>query len=168
MLGRFILTGALFAGGIITSKAASDAPPFQEVYDLIRTNAVGLEAGELNGAAVEGLLHKLSSEAWRIVPSRSSSTETNVASVSSTALFDESYGYVRIGNVGARLADEFRVALNKLSATNQLKGLVLDLRYAGGFDYDAATKVADRFLGSEQPLLRSRAIDCPLGCKGAR
>jgi C-terminal processing protease CtpA/Prc len=87
------------------------------------------------------------------VPSQSSFTETNVASVSSTALFDESYGYIRIGNVGARLPDEFRVALGKLSATNQLKGLVLDLRYAGGLDYDAATKVADRFLGSEQPLL---------------
>lgn len=43
--------------------------------------------------------------------------------------------------------------LQKLSATNQLKGLVLDLRYASGSDYAAAGKVADRFIGSEQPLL---------------
>jgi C-terminal processing protease CtpA/Prc len=76
-----------------------------------------------------------------------------VAAVSSTALFDESYGYIRIGNVGPKLPEEFRLGLQKLSATNQLKGLVLDLRYANGTDYAAATKVADRFLGSEQPLL---------------
>jgi C-terminal processing protease CtpA/Prc len=153
MLGRFILTGALFAGQIATSNAASDVPPFQEVYDLIRTNAGGVNASELNEAAVEGLLARLSSEAWRIVPSRSSSTETNIAAVSSTALFDQSYGYIRVGNVGPRLPEEFRAAMEKLSSTNQLKGLVLDLRYAAGTDYDAATKVADRFLGSEQPLL---------------
>jgi C-terminal processing protease CtpA/Prc len=141
------------AGGIVALGAASEAPPFREVYDLIRTNAGGIREAELNRAAVDGLLARLGSEAWRILPSEPSSAETNAAAVSSTALFDESYGYIRIGNVGPRLPEEFRLVLQKLSSTNQLKGLVLDLRFASGTDYGAAIKVADRFLGSEQPLL---------------
>ena len=154
MLGRCILTGALFAGGGIVARAAApEAPPFKEVYELIRTNAGGLREAELNGAAVNGLLAKLGSRAWIIDPSKSSATETNVAPVSSTALLDDYYGYIRIADVGPKLPDEFGLVLQKLSATNQLKGLVLDLRYANGNDYSAATKVADKFLGSEQPLL---------------
>src|SRR5687768_2678224 len=155
MLGRCILTGALFAAAGIALRAAgaADAPPFKEVYELVRTNAGGLRETELNGAAVYGLLAKLGSRAWLINPSKSSVTETNVASVSSTAIFDDNYGYIRIGDVGPKLPEEFALVLQKLSATNQLKGLVLDLRYASGSDYSAATKVADKFVGSEQPLL---------------
>jgi C-terminal processing protease CtpA/Prc len=78
---------------------------------------------------------------------------TNVAPVSSSAIFDENYGYVRIGRVGPRLPDEFSTTLQRLSATNKVKGLVIDLRYANGNDYAAAAKVADSFFGSEQPLL---------------
>jgi hypothetical protein len=73
--------------------------------------------------------------------------------VSSSAVFDESYGYIRITRVGAKLPEQFVAALEKLSATNKLKGLVVDLRYADGADYNAAAKVADRFVGSEQTLL---------------
>ena len=73
--------------------------------------------------------------------------------VSSTALFDDSYGYIRIARVGPRLPEQFSSSLQKLGATNRVRGLVIDLRYATGADYDAAAKVADQFLGSEQPLL---------------
>jgi carboxyl-terminal processing protease len=76
-----------------------------------------------------------------------------VAPISSSAVFDDNYGYIRITRVGNRLPDQFTAALAKLSATNKLKGLVVDLRYAEGSDYSAAAKVADQFLGSEQPLL---------------
>jgi C-terminal processing protease CtpA/Prc len=36
---------------------------------------------------------------------------------------------------------------------SKIKGLVLDLRFAGGFDYAAAAKLADSFLSSDRPLL---------------
>ena len=132
---------------------AADGPDFKEVYELLRTHAGSLNDKELNRAAVEGLLAKLNSRAWLVDPSKATAPDTNVAPVSSTALFDESYGYVRIGRVSSRLPEEFSSSLEKLSATNKVKGLVIDLRYATGNDYDAAAKVADRFLGSEQPLL---------------
>lgn len=154
MLGRYFFTGALLASSIIALRAgAPELPPFREVFDVIRTNAGGLSESELNAAAVEGLLSKLGSRAWLIDPSKTSASETNVAPISSTAIFDDNYGYVRISRVGAKLPEEFALVLQKLSATNKLKGLVVDLRYANGSDYAAAVKVADTFLGSEQPLL---------------
>jgi C-terminal processing protease CtpA/Prc len=36
---------------------------------------------------------------------------------------------------------------------NRIKGLVIDLRFAGGKDYAAAVAVANRFFGEEQPLV---------------
>jgi hypothetical protein len=135
------------------SARAVVAADFKEVYDLLRKNAESVNEKELNRASVEGLLSELSSRAWLVDPSKPTATETNVAPVSSTALFDENYGYIRIGRVSSLLPEQFSASLGKLSGTNQLKGLVIDLRYAAGTDYDGAAKVADRFLGSEQPLL---------------
>ncbi|HEV7925898.1 MAG TPA: S41 family peptidase, partial [Verrucomicrobiae bacterium] len=43
----------------------------------------------------------------------------------------------------------------EMTVTNKskIKGLVLDLRFAGGYDYPAAAKLADSFLNSDHPLL---------------
>jgi C-terminal processing protease CtpA/Prc len=51
------------------------------------------------------------------------------------------------------LADQVALAYESLLQTNKLKGLVLDLRFAGGQEYEAAAKVADRFLTKEVALL---------------
>jgi hypothetical protein len=134
-------------------NAAPDTPDFKEVYDLLRSNLGGVSEAELNQAAVEGLLAKLDSRAWLIDPSKTSAAETNVAPISSSAIFDENYGYVRIAQISGQLPAAFSASLKNLSATNKLKGLVIDLRYTSGSDYGAAAKVADRFLASEQPLL---------------
>lgn len=133
--------------------SGAEAADFKEVYELIRANAAGTSEAELNRAAVDGLLTKVSARAWLVDPAKASATDASAAPISSSALFDDSYGYIRIAYLSARLPEQFSTALNKLQATNKIKGLVIDLRYAGGNDYDAAAKVADRFLGSEQPLL---------------
>jgi hypothetical protein len=132
---------------------AANAVDFKEVFELIHANAGGLNEAELNRAAVDGLLAKLHDRAWIVDPAKAAAPDANSAPVSSTALFDESYGYVRVSRVGPRLPEQFITALEKLSATNRIKGLVIDLRYASGSDYAAAAKVVDQFLGSEQPLL---------------
>jgi C-terminal processing protease CtpA/Prc len=138
---------------LTVATRAADTADFKEIYDLLRANAGAVSETELNQAAVEGLLARLDSRVWLINPSKTSNAEMNIVPVSSNAIFDESYGYVRIARVGPQLPEAFSAALENLSATNKLKGLVIDLRYANGSDYAAAGKVADRFLGSEQPLL---------------
>src|SRR6185503_10367081 len=151
--GNLFRRAWLAAVVIAMPMGAAEHSRFTEVYDLLRSHAGSLNEEELNRAAVEGLLTKLSSRAWLIDSSKATAPETNVAPVSSTALFDENYGYVRVSRISNRLPEQFSSSLEKLSATNKIKGLVIDLRYATGNDYDAAVKVADKFFGSEQPLL---------------
>jgi hypothetical protein len=69
------------------------------------------------------------------------------------AVYDGPVGCVRIGRVADGLADKVSADYKSLSASNQLKGLVLDLRYANGHDYAAAVATADLFLPREVPLL---------------
>jgi C-terminal processing protease CtpA/Prc len=70
-------------------------------------------------------------------------------------VFDESFAYVRVAAVTASLPEAFRAAYQQIIETNKakIKGLVLDLRFAGGLDYAAAAKLADSFLSSDRPLL---------------
>ena len=139
--------------GALPLAAAADTPDFKEVFDLLREHAGLVSEADLNRAAVEGLVAKLNTRVWLIDPSKSAAPDTNVVPISSSAVFDENYGYVRVTRVSSKLPAQFGSALEKLSTTNKLKGLVVDLRYADGSDYKAAAKVADEFLGSEQPLL---------------
>lgn len=95
--------------------------------------------------------------------------------LSKVAVYDNSYAYFRIGKVEGNLAETLRLAYEGLVQTNKskIKGLILDLRFAGGTDYAAAAAAADCFLNSEQPLLdwgsgsaraskKTNAIDAPL------
>lgn len=149
---HFWAAGWLAAVALAVPAHAATAD-FKEVYELLKAHAGAVSEADLNRAAVEGLLAQMSARAWLVDPAKSTAPDTNVAPVSSSALFDESYGYIRVARVGSRLPEQFAVALEQLAATNRMKGLVIDLRYANGTDYAAAVKVADRFLGSEQPLL---------------
>jgi C-terminal processing protease CtpA/Prc len=60
-----------------------------------------------------------------------------------------------VASVKADLPEAFRTAYRQILETNksQIKGLALDLRFADGFDYAAAAKLADCFLSSDHPLL---------------
>src|SRR5439155_1191989 len=58
--------------------------------------------------------------------------------LSRTKVYDDSYGYLRVARVATGLADEIKSAHDRLDATNKLKGVVLDLRFADGQDYTAA------------------------------
>jgi hypothetical protein len=140
---------ALFLGA---KALAAEPPNFQEVFDLIRTNAVGVTPAELNIAAVQGFLAKLNTRAWLVESNEPAVQDTNTVGVSASAIFDENYGYIRISRVNAALQEQFMKALAQLSATNKLKGLALDLRFASGTNYNAAARAADQFLSGQQTL----------------
>jgi hypothetical protein len=135
-----------------TAAARPETPPFNEVRDLIRTNAAGLTPAELNRAEVEGLLAKLPTRAWLIGNGDMPASDTNTVALAATAIFDDNYGYLRVGRVGADLPAQFARALKQMSATNKLKGLAIDLRFASGTNYAAAAEIADQFLPREQNL----------------
>src|SRR5439155_27132820 len=77
----------------------------------------------------------------------------NATPLSKISVYDGEIAYLRVGRVPKGLAEAVRRNCDSLLATNKLKGLVLDLRYASGMDYAAAAGVADLFLSKERPLL---------------
>jgi hypothetical protein len=131
---------------------SAPAPNFQEVYQVLSTNLEGVNAVELNRAAVLGLFCQLGPRASLVGSGAGSS---KAAPLAEARVFDSSFAYIRVAAVNADLPEAFRAAYHQMGETNKskLRGLVLDLRFADGFDYAAAAKVADGFLSSDHPLL---------------
>ncbi len=139
----------------IEAEARADtnaAPDFMEVYDLVRAHVRDLGVTELNRAAVQALVTALGPKV-SLVANGEAANATGGPMVSKSSLFDRDIGYVRIARVGEGLAKALRAACDQLGPTNKLKGLVLDLRFAGGDDYAAAVAAADLFVNKERPLL---------------
>jgi hypothetical protein len=149
------LTGLLVltVGQLNLSAATNPAPDFQEVYSLIRMHATGVTDTELNRAAVQGLVTALGPKV-ALTPNGTPAGQSNkIPLLSQTTLFEGSFAYLRVSSVSDGLAAELRNACQRLSSTNKLKGLILDLRYTDGIDYAAAAAVADLFLAKSVPLL---------------
>ena len=154
-----LLAGLLvaFAGQAgLRAQPKSDAgsvPDFKDVYDSIRAHAVGLSDAELNRAAVEGLVTALSPRVMLLTNGSPARPSAAVPLVSKSSIMDGEIAYVRVERVDEGLAAAMREAWQTLGRTNKLKGVVLDLRYAGGDDYAAAAATADVFLKKDVPLL---------------
>ncbi|RVU29208.1 S41 family peptidase [Neptunomonas marina] len=61
-------------------------------------------------------------------------------------MLNEDYGYIRITQFQAKTGQDLEKALEKLQASNELKGLVLDLRNNPGGVLQAAVSVVDAFI----------------------
>lgn len=146
---RLILSAVLLLTAL-TSRAAS--PDFQEVYSILKTNLSGLSDADLQSAAVEGLLSKLGNRA--VLVSKADKAEPSDAKpravVTSSTVMETSYGYVRLGDLGEGADKEVGETLHRLTSTNKLKGLVLDLRFAKGSDQQGIYKVADCFFPGDK------------------
>src|SRR3954471_21063311 len=127
-------------------------PDFKEVYDLIREHAGGIGQDELDRAAVKGLVWALAPRVV-LITNDSQNAGSSVSAVMRSNLFEGGIAYVRVGQVASGLPQAVRGAAEEVKGTNRLKGLVLDLRYAGGDDYASAAGVVDLFLKKEEPLL---------------
>jgi Peptidase family S41 len=142
--------------GLETAATAAEATgkqsmQFEEVFNLLREQMAGFKDADLSRAAAEGLIEKLSPRVT-LVGGASAAGSTNTEPVQAR-VFDGAFGYVRVGRLVAGVEKEFNTVVDGLRSTNRLKGLVLDLRYATGLDYGAAVGIADKFFGSEQPLV---------------
>ena len=134
---------------------ANDPPQFDEVYLLLRAHLNGTSEADLNRAAVDGLLAQLKSSAMLIGPAPAGEAAPADSALGDSIIYDDSYAYFRVLKVETNLARELISSYRELAATNKskIKGVVLDLRFAGGADFAAAAAAADCFLDTAQPLL---------------
>lgn len=130
---------------------STNTPNLEQVRQLIRANLTGVTDAELDRFAFEGLMQALRGKVKLL------DANTPVAAggpnVTRSVLLDSGIGYLRIRSVALGLADEIAEICQALAATNELKGLVLDLRFAEGDDYLAAATVANLFVTEERDLL---------------
>jgi hypothetical protein len=159
MLRKLALVSAIalwVAGCAAISLSAADkstvtSPEFRQVFDLIRENLPGVSEAELNRAATEGLVAKLSP---RVALVGSNDTTVAVsAALTRSNLFESGVLYLRIAIVDPSLERSVKAAWEVFSMSNKLAGVILDLRYACGEDYPSAAAVARLFLQTKQPLL---------------
>jgi len=170
VLGGIVL---LFAIQPVLLAETNDLPHFQEIFRLLRAHLPDVSEEDLNRAAVQGLLTQFYPRVILVTNDSPASAPAEAALVSQATVYDKSYGYLRVARVEAGLPEQLKSAYDKVQATNKLKGLVLDLRFADGHDFKAAADAADRFLSKEQPLLsweensahstaKADAIDVPV------
>jgi C-terminal processing protease CtpA/Prc len=168
------LAGLLALMGQISLPAQTNHADFQEVYDLIRQHATGVSDADLNRAAVQGLVTALGPKVSLVTNGAPTSTAAGMKLVTQANLFDGNIAYVRIARVDEGLSEAIKSAYDQLNSTNKVNGIVLDLRYADGFDYKAATAAADLFASKNGPLLnwgegmvsaheKTNAIAVPVG-----
>jgi C-terminal processing protease CtpA/Prc len=137
-------------------QATPDNPPpkFDEIYKVLGANLAGVTPEQLNDDAVQGLLEALRPRVT-LVSASASQAGASLAPLAQARVFDQSYAYFRVASVNEKLLDSFREAYRTMNQTNggKIKGVVLDLRFADGVDYQAAAKTADCFINADEPLL---------------
>lgn len=75
----------------------------------------------------------------------------NVPSVEDEVLEDNpEIGYILLNQFHSKSAQEMLDSLNRLENRNKIKGLILDLRFNGGGEFDAAIAIAGIFLDGDE------------------
>ncbi len=156
MKTRNLILCLFLAAMVSRADSGNSVPRFDEVYQVLGANLAGVTADGLNRAAVQGLLDQLAPRVTLLSASAGGqSADSNSAPLAQARVFDRSFAYIRVASVNSKLPGAFRDAYRVINQTNsgKIKGIVLDLRFADGDDYQAAAMTADCFLNSDQPLL---------------
>ena len=140
--------------GARTGAQETNALSLDEILPLIRENLPELTEAELKARAAAGLIEQLGSRVELVTTNAAPSESTSGAAVTRKAMYHVDFGYVRLSNVEGGAPEAFFQAYKNLASSNQIKGLVLDLRFASGRDYEAAGRIADAFVAGGQVLLQ--------------
>lgn len=78
--------------------------------------------------------------------------KVTVSSIDVSYLIEDRVGYVKISKFGAKTDEDFLFELRRLKKQG-MKGLIVDLRGNGGGYLNAATALADQFLGDQELIV---------------
>jgi len=135
------------------SEQLQPMPTLDEVRGILLTNLIKTTSEELDRAAVKGILDQLAGKIELVEAPTPRLSDQTAPLITRTDVFDENYGYIRVGRIEDGLAAEFDANLKALPVEDALEGLILDLRFAKGVAYLEAARFVDRFLKKEKTLL---------------
>lgn len=133
----------------LLAHADAPVPPFLELRELVRTHAPGIPETELDAVAASALLAKVRGRV--LTPGETAEPISDEPAIVDKKVL-EGCAYIRVGQVTLALAPQLAAVLQNPDFASS-RGLVLDLRFAGGSDYLAAANVVDRFLSTETTTL---------------
>lgn len=153
-----VVCGAAVAQEAARPPAPAAAPAPLELSDLPAVIATlraryldpsALSDRELNEAAAHGILDHLGNGAKIVDPK--ATNKVAVADVAKTELLADSIHYVRLGKLGRDTAKSLDKAMANIPC-DKTNGVILDLRFVRGDDFNDAAEVAGRFLPKGTPL----------------
>lgn len=134
------------------SRLTADQPSqFESVFQLVRTNLVGIDAERFDRDALRSLLRRMDGQVELLKPGRAVTLETDL--VEPVRRFDQRYGYLRVRHVEAGLAESILEEVRDFDPSGESRGLMLDLRFATGENYDEAVKAVNNFIGRDETQL---------------
>ncbi|MCX8107280.1 MAG: S41 family peptidase [Verrucomicrobiae bacterium] len=162
------------AAVIVRGDTQGRAVDFSEVYQLLRSNLVGVGKADLDSAALQGILDKFHGRVSLVTTNAApKESGTQTPDVVRTNVFAERFAYIRLVSITPETHRTIVAFLDQLRLSNRLDGVTLDLRFVASTDYVAACKIADCFIADRQDLLRlggetvtstakSNAFNCPV------
>lgn len=135
----------------LVSQTAEKTPQFKEVFEILKTKLPNITESQLEKAALNGILTRFSNYVHIVTDSGADNLEQPSLK---TQFFESNIVYFRIGAVCQGLSEQFSETLKQIVKTNDIKGLILDLRFSTGKDYESAAKFADLFYNEEKPLFK--------------
>ena len=143
-LFTLVLAGGLALRCSLRADPTNPAPDFKEVYDLLRANLPEATDGTLNRAAVAGLVAQFPGKVALVGgASNGAAGPQNGSALGQAVVIENNVVYFRVSRVTGSLPGELGAAGRALTATNNVVGTVLDLRFAGGDDYAAAQETEE-------------------------
>ena len=134
------------------AKSDRETGQFNQVLQLIRTNLPGIDAEAMEKEAVRRLLRGIGEDV-ELVRKRDRNARFEGTLMEPIKSYEDSYGYVRVRNVEAGLAEALHQGLNEMKPEAAGGGLMVDLRFAIGSDYAAAVWAANQFVSRDETQL---------------
>ena len=150
MTRRMLLMLALLARLCASPDSGLPRSEVDEIRALVRAHLPSPEVGDLSAPTVEGLLEQLGGRAGWVEPTIAS---PGTAPAAPPRRLDGGFGYVHLPEPDTTAVADLDTLLEELGGGPALRGLVLDLRFASGRDFAAASRLAGRFLPAGQGIL---------------
>jgi len=128
-------------------------PKYEEIVQTIESRLSDITREDLEHAALQGILTEFQTRVELKTPTAPEANQTLPPSLAKKEIVGKNIGYLRIAEIRPSTAKETSEAVESLRVSKALGGVILDLRYVGGSDFDSALGLAAVFVEGATPLL---------------
>jgi len=142
-----------FAMFCVPALQGAGPSELSNIIEQVRTTLPDLPAAEVSRAILAGDVREFSPRlVLRTAPASASPNATN-GLIAKAELLQASFAWLVVSAIEPGFSNSLWSAWNRLGKSTRLKGLIIDLRNASGFDYEEAAAAANRFAWGDRPLL---------------